>query len=403
MVMRNFDSWNFDRIEVLKGPASVLYGEGALAGAINFVTKRPDFARRRSEALVSGGSLGTGRAAFGTTGPIGDGQRAAYRADAVIGGGSGWVDDTESSTLNLTGGVEVKLTPAATLSVSVDYFRDEYQTSYWGTPVVPASRRARCQRRPRRQPRLRHRPRHARGQLRGDRCGQPDRTRSGCASRLDWRLGGGWRLSNETFGYDALRQWKNADTYGFDAARGLVTRAVASITHDHQFYGNRLTLASDRRFGGRRNRLSMGVETTRNTFYMPRRFGTGTSVDPFAPQRGTFPAITPANFPGAGNFVDFDTTLTVLSLFAEDALSITDRVTVIGGGRFEQFDVDRRVDRLQRRHAGRVRQAVQAGFRTRRRGRRRRRPDAALSPRSPPPSRRCRPFRSSRSPTRSST
>ena len=162
-------------------------------------------------------------------------------------------------------------------------------------------------------------------------------------SRLDWRLGGGWRLSNETFGYDALRQWKNADTYGFDAARGLVTRAVASITHDHQFYGNRLTLASDRRFGGRRNRLTMGVETTRNTFYMPRRFGTGASVDPFAPQRGTFPAITPANFPGAGNFVDFDTTLTVVSLFAEDALSITDRVTVIGGGRLEQFDVDRRV------------------------------------------------------------
>ena len=342
MVMRNFDSWTFDRIEVLKGPASVLYGEGALAGAINFVTKRPDFARRRSEALVSGGSLGTGRAAFGTTGPIGDGRRAAYRADAVIGGGSGWVDDTESSTLNLTGGVEVKLTPAATLSVSVDYFRDEYQTSYWGTPVVPASI-----------------ARDASDVLDDSRGVVIDRAMREVnfeatdavnqtdalwlRSRLDWRLGGGWRLSNETFGYDALRQWKNADTYGFDAARGLVTRAVASITHDHQFYGNRLTLASDRRFGGRRNRLTMGVETTRNAFYMPRRFGTGASVDPFAPQRGTFPAITPANFPGAGNFVDFDTTLTVLSLFAEDALSLTDRATVIGGGRFEQFDVDRRV------------------------------------------------------------
>ena len=72
MVMRTFESWNFDRIEVLKGPASVLYGEGALAGAVNFVAKRPDFARRRSEALVSFGSLHNGRAALGTTGPIGE-------------------------------------------------------------------------------------------------------------------------------------------------------------------------------------------------------------------------------------------------------------------------------------------------------------------------------------------
>ena len=44
--MRVFDSWSFDRIEVLKGPASILYGEGALAGAINFVPKRPEIGER---------------------------------------------------------------------------------------------------------------------------------------------------------------------------------------------------------------------------------------------------------------------------------------------------------------------------------------------------------------------
>ncbi len=139
MVMRNFESWNFDRIEVLKGPASVLYGEGALAGAVNFVTKRPDFARRRSEALVSFGSLRNGRAAFGNTGPIGSGDRAAYRVDAVFGGNGGYVDDTETAALNVSGTVDVKLSPAATLSLSVDHFRDDYQTSYWGTPLVPTA------------------------------------------------------------------------------------------------------------------------------------------------------------------------------------------------------------------------------------------------------------------------
>ncbi|HNK13657.1 MAG TPA: TonB-dependent receptor plug domain-containing protein, partial [Nitrospira sp.] len=33
MTSRPRDTWNLDRIEILKGPASVLYGEGALGGA----------------------------------------------------------------------------------------------------------------------------------------------------------------------------------------------------------------------------------------------------------------------------------------------------------------------------------------------------------------------------------
>src|SRR5688572_5614041 len=139
MVMRNFDSWNFDRIEVLKGPASVLYGEGALAGAVNFVTKRPDFTRRRSEALVSFGSLRNGRVAFGTTGPFGSGERAAYRADVVFSGSGGYIDDNDTRAMNVSGAVDVKLTPAATLSLSADHFRDDYSTGYWGTPLVSPS------------------------------------------------------------------------------------------------------------------------------------------------------------------------------------------------------------------------------------------------------------------------
>jgi iron complex outermembrane receptor protein len=345
MVMRNFDSWNFDRIEVLKGPASVLYGEGALAGAVNFVAKRPDFARRRGEALISFGSLQNGRAAFGSTGPLGSGDRAAYRLDGVFSGGGGWVDDTEVSALNVSGAVDVKLSPAVMLSVSVDHFRDDYQTTYWGTPLVPAGV-----------------ARDASDVITDSRGFVLDRAMrevnfevndginqsygTWLRGRVDWRLAGSWRLTNESYAYDALREWKNADGYGFDASRRLVTRAATSITHDHRFYGNRLTLAADHRIGDRRNRLSVGVEATRNTFFMPRRFGTSTAVDPFAPARGAFPAETPANFPGAGSFVDFDTALTLVSVFAEDALTIAPRVTIVGGGRLDRFDVDRRVDDL---------------------------------------------------------
>ena len=345
MVMRNFDSWNFERIEVLKGPASVLYGEGALAGAVNFVAKRPDFARRRSEALVSFGSLRNARTAVGTTGPVGKGDRAAYRADAVFSRNGGFIDDTQSEATNLSGAVDVKLSPAATLALSADHFRDDYSTAYWGTPLVPAAL-----------------ARDASGVVADSRGYVLDRAMrdtnfeatdsvvrshsTWLRARLDWRLSPGWRLINEAYGYDARRDWKNADTYGFDAGAGLVTRAATSISHDHRFYGNRLTLASDRRFGARRNRLSFGVEANRNTFFNPRRFGTTTSVDPFAPARGLYPAETPVNFPGAGNFVDFNTALHLVSVFAEDALSLAPRVTLVGGGRYDYFDVDRRINDL---------------------------------------------------------
>lgn len=40
MTSRPRDTWNLDRIEILKGPASVLYGEGAIAGAINLPVRR---------------------------------------------------------------------------------------------------------------------------------------------------------------------------------------------------------------------------------------------------------------------------------------------------------------------------------------------------------------------------
>jgi len=46
-----FDPWNVERIEALNGPASVLYGTGAIGGAVNVVPKRPDPSNAQSEVL----------------------------------------------------------------------------------------------------------------------------------------------------------------------------------------------------------------------------------------------------------------------------------------------------------------------------------------------------------------
>ena len=43
------DPWSLERIEVVRGPASVLYGSNALGGVINFITRRPPIEFTRGE------------------------------------------------------------------------------------------------------------------------------------------------------------------------------------------------------------------------------------------------------------------------------------------------------------------------------------------------------------------
>src|SRR6266851_3937265 len=47
-----FDTWSAQRIEVLRGPASVMYGEGAIGGAINVISKMP-LTTPRNEGEIS--------------------------------------------------------------------------------------------------------------------------------------------------------------------------------------------------------------------------------------------------------------------------------------------------------------------------------------------------------------
>jgi outer membrane receptor for ferrienterochelin and colicins len=69
---------DIERIEVVRGPLSVLYGSEALGGVINVITRDPGKTWRL-------GTLAEGSQAEGSRG--GDGWRAAVRADGPLGGG----------------------------------------------------------------------------------------------------------------------------------------------------------------------------------------------------------------------------------------------------------------------------------------------------------------------------
>ncbi len=336
--IRNVDTFNFERVEILKGPASVLYGEGALAGAINLVPKHARIGETSGEGLVSLGSFDTLRAGLGGNLALSD--STALRADASFSRSSGWVDDTDQLTGAVTASLLLKPTDRLTLTLSGDYSHDDYSTAYFGSTLVPAA--------------VARAPlglvRNAQG-LALDKAtirrnynvedGEMSSTAWQLRARADYRLSDHWTLSGDLAGYAADRLWKNSEDVTFDAATGLLNRGATLIAHDHDYSVGRAYAAFDGPLAGRRNRFTLGAEYSDTHFVTQRRFGMTTPVDRFDPVRGRFPQVTAANFPGAGNRVDWVSDATVAAIFAENAFNLTAKWLLVGGVRYDHVQLER--------------------------------------------------------------
>jgi iron complex outermembrane receptor protein len=77
----NFDPAFIERIEVVKGPDSILSPTGSPGGSINVITKTPLFTRV-NELSGEVGNYNSGKATLDSTGPIGSGKHWAYRVIA---------------------------------------------------------------------------------------------------------------------------------------------------------------------------------------------------------------------------------------------------------------------------------------------------------------------------------
>lgn len=76
------DLADIERIEVLKGPAAVLYGRGSSGGLINRITKKPQFGETSGEASVGVGSYAWRRATADLN--VGFSDTAAFRLNAAV-------------------------------------------------------------------------------------------------------------------------------------------------------------------------------------------------------------------------------------------------------------------------------------------------------------------------------
>ncbi|MGI4880406.1 MAG: TonB-dependent receptor, partial [Janthinobacterium lividum] len=312
------DPWNVDRIEVLSGPASVLYGQGALGGAINVLTKQPSD-RTSLDAEASYGSQDTRHIAADAGGPIG--EMLSYRVDASWRQSDGYVDRGRSKSIALAGALHFAPTETFSLTVRDDY-GNQRPMAYFGTPLIAGVLVNANQRR-------NYNVADASLHYRDNRA----------TLVANWSPSEAVVVSNAAYRLTSKRLFKDLESYFYDAGTGMIDRADnLGIVHDQTQYGDQGTAKLSTPLGGTvHNDLVVGFDVNVIDLTYSNDFGSDSqedSVDPYRFDPGLF-------LDTQGIAPRFRTHTREYSLFAEDRLKLNEQISLVGGLRYESDRVRR--------------------------------------------------------------
>lgn len=119
----SLDPYLLDRIEVLSGPASVIYGEAAPGGAISFMSKRPTETPLR-EVIVGTGNYGRLYGAFDLSGPVNADGKFLYRLTGVGLNTETQVDHVEDERIAIAPAITWKPSDDTNLTLLASYQYD---------------------------------------------------------------------------------------------------------------------------------------------------------------------------------------------------------------------------------------------------------------------------------------
>lgn len=341
---RPLDSFLFERIEVLKGPASLLYGEGAVGGAVNYVSKLPDDTfKAQANAVV--GDWNSYRFGLGLGGPTGlDGL--AYRVDVSNSQSDGYVDDSGYDYTGASAALRYALSEDTVFTLQSSFFKDSV-SSYYGTPLVydavidqngvQSVRRANTATDTLVNARIDGRTRRL-NYNNIDNFARADNSFTRFV--VDTRLSENWTLRNEAYAATQHLDWRNTESTVWNPATQLVERSSFFLIYRNDLQiGDRLDLRWKGTVAGRPNTLAFGALYDHND--QVRNSGQVYAASP-----------TPANVPltgfdrGYGPDVHWERTARILTetaaVYAEDIFEPAARWKIVSGLRYERIDVRRR-------------------------------------------------------------
>lgn len=321
----------YERVEVVKGPNSTLYGRGSVGGLINRIRKKP-LGEKRTQIEVSAGSFETWRTDFDTTGSMTESGAVRGRLTAVYEDSGSFVRGIETQRTVLAPSVEADLTPSTRLLV---------QALHQSEDIIPNTGIA-----------LRQDGQNFKAPdiSRRQYMGVPTRdpytwTIESLSAQIEQGLGDRW-LATLRLSASKTDTPIRADgyIYGFAEGDNPDTPDVTERRGDTSVYGNDFAIdrdifSTELQFNGlidiagREAKLGFGADFNENQY---SRRGLYTDGAPANIYDANFVLPDPALNPGFGNSGKPRST----GVYAQAQIPVTDRLKVLLGTRYDSVRLD---------------------------------------------------------------
>ncbi|MBD2342623.1 TonB-dependent siderophore receptor [Anabaena subtropica] len=312
---------NVERIEVLKGPASVLYGGVEPGGVINLVTKQP-LRDPYYNAEFSVGNFSTFRPSIDISGPINSDRTLLYRLNSVYESSEGFRDfNQDIQRFFISPTLKWEIGQATNVTFQFDYLNDErpFDRGFlaFGNGIldIPLKRIL----------------------------GEPDDVRKveelGFSYRLEHNFNDDWKIRN-AFRYQSSDDFDyRAEPVSFNETTGILSRNFRS----NDDYGETYTLQTDvvGKFatGSINHTLLFGIDLARATSGGTQKRlpgGLTPSIDVFNP---VYNAIPRPGLEALTNVVrNNQNTSDSLGIFLQDQIALADNLKFLVGGRLDIVD-----------------------------------------------------------------
>ena len=313
------DTWAVERVDVLRGPASVLYGEGATGAVINTVAKKPFEGEIENHLRLGYGSYDRQQQALDSGGSLTD--TLSYRLNLNRLRSNGFIDRGDSSSDFISGALRWQAADNLSFALASDY-GDQRPQNYFGTPLINGQ--------------LHKGLREKNYNVSDDTQHYNDQW-----TRLtsEWQISDNVSATNELFYLKNQRRWQNAENYNF--TDGQLTRSGNyGIKHNQEHVGDRQTFTFKHTLFGLDSQTVTGVEYNRIRFRLA-------SNSPFTDSFADGQPID-INHPAPGEFASnsafqplFATTTKTVAGFAENRLQLTDQLALVTGIRRDYAHIDR--------------------------------------------------------------
>ena len=314
------ETYGLERVELLKGPASILYGEAPPGGVINAISKRPTD-QAQGELQIQAGTNEHRQLGLDTSGPIGDSDSVSYRLVGLYRSADGDIDYTENERYYLAPSLRWDVSEDTSLTFLASLQKDDavpyngFKLAYGTIQDTPFGKVE---------------PSTFYGEPGYD---TNERTQSSVGYSLSHRFNNTWEFQQDTR-YSELDLLLRSIYMSFqsgprEGTRGIVYRDgdLSSWTVDNRLVGTWFTDRTE-------NTLLIGVDyQDLETNGLELDNFSFSTIDIFDPTYGNFTPVSPADLTRR------NITKEQTGLYLQNQLRLDDRWIFLAGARYDQAEV----------------------------------------------------------------